>query len=180
MVPATTQLTGVVDGPEAFCKNASQTITVAGGGSIFEIQNGGSVTMIAGQNIRFLYGTQVFTGGYLHAYITPTGEYCCASQSTMMANPIDLAEVIPEVEAGSFIKIFPNPTNDKFYIELDPKYRNIKTVVQISGMLGNLIQKEEMIGNDRYEFSLVGQTPGVYLIRVMAGDRLETKKIIRK
>lgn len=33
------------------CYNATQTITVAGNGTIFKIQDGGSATMIAGQEI---------------------------------------------------------------------------------------------------------------------------------
>ena len=180
VVPASTQVTGVIGEGESVCKNASQTIIVAGGGTTFEVQNGGSVTMIAGQNIRFLDDTRVFAGGYLHAYITTNGEYCCASTQSMATNPPDVPEVIPEADALAFIKIFPNPTDDKVYIELDPTLRNTKTVVRITGMLGNLIRKEEVTGNDRYEFSLIGQTPGVYLIRVMAGNRLETKKIVRK
>jgi hypothetical protein len=46
--------------------------------------------------------------------------------------------------------------------------------------MGGIIQRKEVSGDDRYEFSLAGKSPGIYFIRVMAGDRLETQKIIRK
>jgi hypothetical protein len=180
VVPATTQVTGTVAGGESICKNASQTITVSGGGTTFEVQSGGSVTMIAGQNINFLFGTRVFAGGYLNGYITTTGSFCCTTISTMVTKPVEVADVIPEMEAGAFFKIYPNPTNDKFYLELDPAFRDSRTVVHIFGIVGDLIQKEEVIGNDRYEFSLGGKTPGIYFFQVMAGDRLETKKIIKR
>ena len=92
----------------------------------------------------------------------------------------DVTEVIPEMESGSFFKIYPNATSDKFYVELISSFRDKKSVVQIFGMVGGLIQKQEVTGSDRYEFSLGGNASGIYFIRVMAGDRLETKKIIKK
>ena len=179
-VPMTTHVTGVVGDYVSECKNATETITVAGGGTIFQVQDGGSATFIAGQNIRFLEGTRVFDGGYLHGYITETDEYCCAATSKMLTKTAEAADLIPETEAGSFFKVYPNATNDKFYLELDPVFRDTKVVVQIFGMVGDIILREEVTGNDRYEFSLGEKTAGIYFIRVIAGDRLETKKIIRK
>jgi hypothetical protein len=58
------------------CFNALQTITVAGGGTTFIVQDGGSTTMIAGQKINFLPGSKVNPGGYLHGYITQDGSWC--------------------------------------------------------------------------------------------------------
>ena len=65
-VTANTQLTGYTGAGEALCINALQTITVAGGGTPYIVYSDGSVTLIAGQNIRFLDGTRVFSGSYLH------------------------------------------------------------------------------------------------------------------
>ncbi|MCK9422000.1 MAG: T9SS type A sorting domain-containing protein [Bacteroidales bacterium] len=93
---------------------------------------------------------------------------------------VEVADLIPEMEAGVFFRVYPNPTNDKFYLELDPTYRDAQAHVQIFGMVGGLIQKEELTGSDRYEFSLGGKSPGIYFIRVLVGDRLETKKIIKQ
>jgi hypothetical protein len=46
-------------------------------------------------------------------------------------------------------------------------------------MAGNLILSKVGTGNDRYEFSLGGKTPGIYFVRVMSGDRLGTLKIVK-
>jgi len=179
-VPFSTELSGIVPQNDMTCEDAVQTIIVAGGGTTYEVQTGGSVTMIAGHNIQFMDGTRVFSGGYMHGYITTTGEYCCGSIPIGGNKPAEVAEVIPEKEAGVFFKVYPNTTKDKFYLELDPAFRETKTGVQIFGILGDLILKKEVIGNDRYEFSLGGRTPGIYFIRVMAGNRLETKKIVKE
>ena len=176
-VPGTTHATGTIEQDESACIDASQTITVAGGGTTFEVQDGGSAVMIAGQNIRLLDGAQVFAGGYLHAYITKTGEYCCM---TLGVKDIEVSTAIAGIVAGDFFKIYPNATSDKFYLELYPTSRGTKMLVQIFGMAGDLILNEEVTGNDRYEFSLGGKSSGVYFIRVMTGERLATKKIIRK
>ncbi|MDP1622194.1 MAG: ice-binding family protein [Bacteroidales bacterium] len=177
VIPNTLLVTGIVSGAETVCKNAIQTITVAGGRTTFQVQSGGSVTMIAGQNIRLLYGTKVSAGGYLHAYITTSGEYCC---STGASKSVEMSEVIPEMTAGTFFKVYPNATSDKFCLELDPTCKDTKVMVQIFGMVGNLILNKDLINDDRHEFSLGGKTPGIYFIRVMAGNRLETKKIVLK
>ncbi|MCX6268380.1 MAG: PKD domain-containing protein [Bacteroidetes bacterium] len=58
------------------CFSAIQTITVAGDGTLFAVQNGGSATLIAGHNILILPGVSVDSGGYLHGYITSDNVYC--------------------------------------------------------------------------------------------------------
>jgi hypothetical protein len=173
-------VTGYVGAGESECKNALQTITVAGSGTTFSVYSGGSVNMVAGQNIRILNGIRVYTGGYLHGYITETGSYCCGSvlKTDNMASG-DYG-TIPEMEAGAFFKVYPNATSDRFYVELDPAFREAKTVIQMYGMVGDLILKKTITGDVRYEFSLGGKTPGIYFVRVMSGDRLATLKIVKK
>jgi len=179
-LPAAIYVAGSVNVAESACENATQTITVAGNGATFQVAGGGSVTMIAGENIRFLDGTTALAGSYLHGYITATGEYCCTSTAAMAAKTAGGADMIQAMEAGVFFRVYPNPSGDKFYLEMNPAFRNTRATVQIFGMVGELIQKKEVSGSDRYEFFLGGKTPGVYFIRVMADDRLETKKIVKK
>ncbi len=73
-----TQNTTVSTG-QTTCYNATETISVAGSGTTFIVQNGGNASMIAGHNIRYLAGTKVNSGGYLHGSITTTGQYCVIS-----------------------------------------------------------------------------------------------------
>lgn len=178
-VPTNLHLTGVVGQGVSVCENATHTITVAGGGTTYRVQNGGSVIMIAGHNIRFLPGTQIFAGGYLHAYITENDEYCCDLTSRAADKTTEEVATAFENEAGAFFKVYPNPTSDKFYLELDPNLRDTKAVVKIVGMVGGLLMHHEVSGNDRYEFSLREYPQGIYFISVTAGDRIKTKKLIK-
>ncbi|MCX6280144.1 MAG: T9SS type A sorting domain-containing protein, partial [Bacteroidetes bacterium] len=174
------QVTGAVDQGVNECENALQTITVAGNGTTYRVLNGASVTMIAAQNIRFLDGTQVYPGGYLHAYITTNGQYCCTLFPGMMMTGVEMSESIPGFTDKFFFRVYPNPTSDKFYIEMEPALRNQNTKIQIFNMIGELIESKEVIGNNGYSFFLGKFAPGIYLIQVNSGDRIEIKKIVKK
>jgi hypothetical protein len=174
-VPLYLQLNGVIQSGVVDCENALQTITVAGNGTTYKILNGGHITMIAGQKIRLLPGTNVYPGGYLHAYITLDGTYCCSLPGNKLA---EVAEVVPEQEAGSIFKVYPNPTDGNLYLELDQKYRDVKTEINIFGITGKVVLIKELFGSDSYQFSFTDGSKGIYFIRVIMGDRIETKKII--
>ncbi|MEI7980656.1 MAG: choice-of-anchor J domain-containing protein [Bacteroidota bacterium] len=162
------------------CYNATQTITVGGVAAPFIEEATGSVNFVAGHNIKFMPSTWIKNGAYMRAHITTTGTYCGDAAKTMVTKTVEVADAVPAMEPGSFFKVYPNPTNDKFYLEMDPTYLDSQVQVQIFGMVGGLIRKEELTGNNRYEFSLGGKPAGIYFIRVLVGDRLETKKIIKQ
>jgi len=174
-------LTNITIGAQTtVCYNAGQTITVAGSGTTFTVQSGGDVTMIAGQNILLLDGTTVQSGGHLWGYISVSGPYCVTPSSPVTA-PL-LAEepaTVPEPENNLF-RIYPNPTTGKFTLELNPDIKNTVATVKIYGLMGDLVFKEEMTGVAKTEFSLGDKSNGIYIIRVMIGDRISTAKIIKQ
>ncbi|MFH0895679.1 MAG: ice-binding family protein [Bacteroidota bacterium] len=183
-VPATQNLTDItiVNG-QTTCYGATQTIIVAGNSTIFKVEAGGSVTMVASQNIRFLPGTIVLNGGYLHAYITTTGTYCgCgALPPAIVSTPIEIMESLwgPETESD-FFRIYPNPTNDRFTLETKVSDESIRQIVFVYSMMGLLIVKEEVTGNVKKEYSLADQPAGIYIVRVIKNDQAETIKVVRQ
>jgi hypothetical protein len=162
------------------CYNAIQSIVVAGDGTSFIVQAGGSVNMIAGQQIRFLPGTKGNTGSYLHAHITATGAYCCntvlPSQAVMKGETSGIR--IPDEKP--FFKVYPNPTSGTFTIDLTGIAESSRVSVEIYGILGNRILKTELPDSQKHEFDLSGQQQGVYLIRVVNGSEMGMSKIIRQ
>ncbi|MEI7981175.1 MAG: T9SS type A sorting domain-containing protein, partial [Bacteroidota bacterium] len=183
LIPTQLNLTNIViPSGQNKCYNALQTITVAGNGTNFTINSGGSVTMIAGQNIRFLSGAIVHSGGYLYGHITTNGSYCGTQGPYIVNTSPDVLENITEVEQdAAFFKIYPNPTTGKFILELPKEEVNSEVVVQIYSILGKLILKEEKpSGNRKYEFMISDRQPGIYVISVTNGGRTGTAKIIKK
>ena len=100
---------------EIECYDALQTIIVAGMDSTFTVQAGGSATMIAGQNIVYLPGTKVDSGGYMHGYIST--EFCTNPSYPVAGNPQGAADVtasLNEATDATRVIIYPNPTTGMF------------------------------------------------------------------
>ncbi len=176
-VPANTSVAGTV--AQTTCYNATNTITVAGSPNEFIIENGGHATMIAGVNIRCLPGTKVLPGGYMWGYITTTGSWCGMKSSSI----ITLAEDVPEAQSSheqSMCKVYPNPTAGDFTIELQAVPGNCRVHAEGYGMRGEKIFSSDLSGRGKHQFSLSDFPSGIYFIRVIAGDKIETFKVIRQ
>lgn len=159
------------------CYNATQTIIVAGNGTVFNVQSGGNATMIAGQNIKYLPTTIVQSGGYLWGYIAPTGPWC--STLSMPAYAMGEDE-IPGSMQQSFFKVYPNPTNGSFILELTGEPSVESVTVDIYGIWGRKVMSAGINGEIKHAFSLSDRPAGIYFIRVISGEKAETIKIIKQ
>jgi hypothetical protein len=162
------------------CADATQTLLIAGNGTNYWVQNGGSVTHIAGSKILYFPGTRVDAGGYLHGYISTT--YC--SPYTHPAPPAVMAgfgeqNSMTDQKSGMF-KIYPNPTPGKFTLELKGDLDPSQVQVEIFGTLGERLQSKETVKSRKQEFSLSEMPTGVYMIHVSSSTKTETQKIIKQ
>jgi len=171
-----------VDSGEVHCYNATQTLQLAGNGTFFRVANGASVTLIAGQNILLLAGTEADSGGYLHAYITTNAQYCLPTQQISIPAGNQSGEEIAVVdEPGPLLncKIYPNPTPGEFKLFIDDHVTLENVTVHIYNLLG-----EEVLVKSVHEhltdFSIGDQARGIYILRIMIDNRVFTQKIIRQ
>ncbi|MDP1623640.1 MAG: choice-of-anchor J domain-containing protein [Bacteroidales bacterium] len=160
------------------CYNAQQTITLAGGGTTFAVQGAGSITMIAGQNIRFLPGASVAWGGYLHGYIAPTGPWCYIPP--VPASPLTGTNPVITDKEQEFYKVYPNPTTGSFTLELGEASQNSAVKVEIYGMQGDKILNYNFTGENKHVFTLDGKPSGIYFMRVFSGEQTGVVKIIKE
>jgi hypothetical protein len=162
---------------QVICYNATQTITVAGNGTYYTIQPGGSATMIAGQNIIYYSGTTVLAGGYLHGYLAPGGPYCGAPLPIPASlTGQDELRFVPE---QPFFSLYPNPTAGGFSLELRGLDETAELKVEIYGIFGDRVFSAVLNGKRKYDFSLAEKPVGVYFIRVVSGKHAGTGKIIK-
>jgi PKD repeat protein len=159
------------------CFNASQTISVAGGESVFTVEEWGSATLVAGQNILFNPGTTVFPGGYLHGYIAPEGPYCTVPA---MASAITGSQELTKVPEQSFFTLYPNPTSGTFILALNGYIPSEKTRITIYNMKGEKIISAVMADEMKHEFSLSGKPSGIYLVRVVGEKYAGTARVIKR
>jgi hypothetical protein len=174
-VPATFTITGTVGSSQAYCYNATQTLTVAGGTTTFTVSNGGSATMIAGQNIKYLPGTTVMPGGYMHGYISTV--YCGLKEPALVTTPTGEDE-LPQIQQPYAFKLYPNPTTGKFTLEQKGEKTFGKIRVEIYGMRGERLVSQDLTGEKKHEFWLTDLPQGLYFVKVVADEYGETFKLV--
>jgi|LSQX01.1.fsa_nt_gb hypothetical protein len=182
----TLQGVDVVSGQD-ICFDASNTLTVAGGGNTFVVQDGGNVNLIAGHNICILEGSSVCSGAYLHAFIS--NEYCtlppvmlAVEEDNYIINEVvsEKSSEVLETRTNDLFRVYPNPTKGIFTLELNSVNESDSVKIEIFNLLGEYIFSTEQQSNSHYQFDLSGNKPGVYFIRVMCGEKNRIEKLIKQ
>ncbi len=176
-VPVSLILQGInIAAYQSNCYNASEIITVGGNGNYFHVQPLASATLIAGQKIRFLPGTKAFNGSYLHAYITPNGQFC---NTPNPFPPSDQQVVLPnELPEKLSLSVQPNPTDSKFSLVC---HFDVKKPCRIAlfNMSGEKIIDSEYPANEIFELNLEKFPSGIYLICFSTDQFYWTGKVVK-
>jgi hypothetical protein len=168
---------------EDICYEALGYITTGGNGTVFDVENGAVVELVAGQGILMLDGTTIAEGAQFRAYISTDGIFCSPAAELMSEeSELGVADEIAEAvkQENSFFNVFPNPTHGQFTLEFENADEASTIVAEIYNLLGERILKQELPAIQQYQFDLSDQQPGIYLIRVMQGNEVGVAKIIRK
>jgi hypothetical protein len=173
-----------VGGGQEICFNAKQTITVAGNGSTFVVNSGGSATLIAGQNIIMLPGTMVHHGGNLHAWITTDETYCVNPLPVVAqsdgneedAQTIDQPEMPQQRHS---LHVYPNPTTGTFMLELSDTGGQQTLIIEVYSIIGERLFRAELPAETHYTLDLTGRQPGIYIVRVIRGQKMDFVKIVK-
>ena len=178
-------LNQVIINGEDTCFNASRTIVLAGNGKNFSVQAGGSVSLIAGEKIHMLPSVTIASGGYLHASITATGQYCTTAGSAMMTNPLRQQELTVSTgndqQEKSPFRIYPNPVTGILFIELsDNEQLVIQTEIGIYNLYGQEVLRKTFSGADKFGISMKNLTEGIYMTRITQGTKVWKVKIIKQ
>jgi hypothetical protein len=170
----------IVGNGQLLCFNATQTVTVAGDGKQFTVQNGGHADIIAGQNIFLIPGTVVLPGGSLHAYIST--EYCDDSESILASAENESYQEFhgfePEKSSG-FFNVYPNPTSGNLTLEMTDNTEFSSIRIEIFNAQGNLVLEATEPVAKLYNLSIANKPPGVYLFRVLRDLEPGNQKIIK-
>jgi hypothetical protein len=156
----------IIPGGASDCFDATETITAYN----LTVQTGGSIVLIAGENILMFEQIMVESGGYLHAYISTEGIYCF-QPAGMLASEEQQSVVFDVTGLTGFddqlFKVYPNPTNSTFNLELTEAPDDKGFIAEIYNTLGHRILHKEIHGSSRHEFDLSAHAPGIYLVRVI-------------
>ncbi len=153
------------------CYSATNTLSVQN----FTVTNTGNVELVAGQKILILPNTSVQLQGQLWAYISTS--YCTPTKDSEVTGG-ESPEIASARTSGKFM-LFPNPTTGNFILQ--QKERNSFEIVSVEvySMSGNRVMTDRMIGEKRREFVSSSLPSGVYFVKIVAGDYMETIKLVK-
>ncbi len=161
------------------CYDAKKTITVAGNNTYFRALTGSSVTLIAGQNIILLPGTWIESGAYMLGHITTTAQYCSSiSSPAFKSGEMTGAGLIQP--AGFSFKLFPNPASSQVTVYIQEVAKGVQSRMELFGIGGNRISDQTITGSGSYSLSLTDIPSGVYFIRIISGDKVQTKMLVKQ
>ena len=94
----------------------------------------------------------------------------------LVACNIDNLTDSPDVNIPLEIMIYPNPTSSAFIVESGKEID--ETSVGVFNLIGQAVNlKVTPIALNKMEINLMGNIPGVYLVRLKSDNRLITRKI---
>lgn len=154
------------------CYNAYQTITVSG---LTVSAPSGHVELIAGEKISMMPGTVVASGAWLYAHIS--NSFCPGDAPMISSGIVDSDKQIALSTFG--FSIYPNPTNGNITLVQKGDNPSDQVKVEIYNMNGKAVISGLITGEKSREFSTSSLTSGVYFVKVVAGDHVETIKLIK-
>lgn len=166
------------------CFAAVDKIIVAGDETLFEVTGNGSVNLVAGQRIFFFPHTIVSSGGYLHAWIDETGNYC--NQAPALPSVTQTPDFIAEPDAPESSQeqlsliIFPNPTSGLFSLKAGVYFDGTNSSAEVYTLLGEKIFSVSLDGQKSSVFDLSNYPAGVYLVRVISATGSGYTKIVKR
>ena len=175
------------------CLEATEIITVGGGGKTFVVQNGGTANLIAGYKVQLLPGVRVYSGGTLHAKISQFGEFC-ELETSMLAvldEDINTEILIEPAETDDFI-IYPNPTQGWLKVECsipnrasrdkitDFEFQVERGKIEILDFNGKVMFSSNLEpGTCNFELNISHFPSGIYFCRIQTNSHTTVKKLIK-
>ena len=162
------------------CYDAKQTITVAGDPFFFHVENGGMATLIAGQNIVFLPGTVVVSGGYLWGKITTTEQYC-GVRGPLLKDAESIAGESDQPLAWSLrLRVYPNPATSLVTVDIQGVADGVDTRIELFGIQGVRINSHTITGPGNHDFPVADLPSGIYMLRIISGNEVQTRMVVKQ
>ncbi len=93
-------------------------------------------------------------------------------------------EPLTTYEAGDLDKplfrVYPNPTTGDFTVEITSVCTDSPYTIEVYGMRGEVIIRDDQLTGWQHHLSLQGQQPGLYMIRVQRGEKMGVERIIKR
>ncbi len=163
------------------CFFALGSIYVAGAQYAFSVVQGGEVILAAGEQISLLPGTKVYSGGYLHAFIShddPCMRPFVIAEESKEQEVITGTEAVVHEAAGLAIKLYPNPTWGEFNLEVVAQPDDSDLYLEVFSQIGDRVLNKVLPADRLHTFNLDNYPAGIYLVRVAQGTNVSVERLI--
>jgi len=169
--------------------SAVTSINVAGGGSTYKVNQGAEVLMTAGDEIVLNDGFESEGEFYAYTGSCPNGNFSQRNQQASNNNesnsPSSFSPVLTDASNNFPVRVFPNPSvNGKVnsYIPLvisdgENKSEHAPAIISIYNSMGEEIYQSKA-SQSISEIDLSSQPQGLYMIKVVKGDKVYNGKIV--
>ena len=82
-------------------------------------------------------------------------------------------------EPAFAVNIYPNPTSGHLTLELPELQRNEQGEITIHSSMGQLVYRQASV-SEIQSLSLYSLSPGYYIVRIVIGDKMVTKTVIKQ
>jgi hypothetical protein len=163
---------------DSFTYQVNNTLTVAGNNTTTIVEgngvDGGSLVLTAGESIDLLPGFTAEPGSEFDAIIAD-----CSGNIASIEHP-DFEESESQT---SYIKVYPNPNNGLFNIDIQTKHftENHRLLFTVTDLMGKSYLTCFARNQNSFEINLSDLNPGIYVLNFYSEKTLvETQKIIIK
>jgi len=162
------------------CFQSGDAIVVGGNPPTFTVEPDGAAFLISPISVTLLPGVHIKTGAYFRGWISDED---CSQPLPMLAISDEEVPGIVKIDHGSenrkLFKVFPNPTSHILNLELLHVCEASTAIAEIYNASGKRIIQKQLVDNPLYQFNLSPMPPGIYIIRVICNDLIETEKVIK-
>jgi hypothetical protein len=116
-------------------------------------------------------------------YITLDGNYCTTPSNPLVNNLLKDGESQAtgnNVPVTDNFRIYPNPTTGIFTLEQTVFVSSQVLNLEIYTLLGKRIMSDNIAGEKKHQINLGDVPAGIYLVRIMTGEKVETTKLIKQ
>ncbi len=109
-----------------------------------------------------------------------TGVYRCkvsGSFGTTYSNNVLLALSPSNVEENKYLTVSPNPTKGVVFINLNNDHNDL--YVYIYDLYGKRIFSKKITNKNKFHINLADEKNGIYVLKIVSGKKIITKKIIK-
>ncbi len=160
---------------QSHCYDAIQDIWVAGGESVFIVEENAEASLLAGRKITLMKGTWAKQGSYLHAAISQT--YCASIPVKQQS--LETIVIWPEQKHSPFFTVYPNPAMEVLNIRFHNGIEKKATTISICDLTGRQLLRSSTETESTGSVYLRNLTPGVYILHVNRGNLSGVTKFIK-